>query len=90
MLHKQCQVNEGFVVIRLQIDSSAKTVFGLRRVSRRLADQPQEDIDLCTGAVHTYGRLAQCGSGLQRALIGEPPGGLKSRRLGICWAGRLS
>ena len=78
MFHQQCQVNEGFIVIRLQIHGSAKTVFGLLHVSRRLADQPQEDIGRCTGAVRAHGRLAQRGSGLQRALIGEPPRRLKS------------
>src|SRR2546430_9882251 len=89
MFHQQCQVNEGFVVIRLQIHGSAKTVFGLRRVSCRLADQPKEDIGRCTGAVRTRERLAQRGSGLQLTLIGEPPRGLECWRLGISWAGRL-
>ena len=78
MFHQQCQVNEGFVVIRLQIYSPAKTVFGLRRVSCRLADQPQEDIGLCTGAVRAHAGLAQRGSGLQLPLIGELPDGLES------------
>ena len=90
MFQQQRQVNEGFVVIRLQIQRAAKTVFGLRRVSRRLTNQPQEDIGLCTGAVHAHGRLAQRVSDLQLALIGEPPGGVESGRLGISWARQLS
>ena len=48
---KQSQVNEGFVVLRLQIHSSAKTVFGLLQISCRLTNQPQQDIGLCTGTV---------------------------------------
>ena len=49
----------------------------LVRASRRLADQSQEDIGLCTGAVRAHGRLAQRGSGLQLPLVGEPLDGLQ-------------
>jgi hypothetical protein len=61
---KKSQVNKGFVVIRLQIHSAAKAVFGLLQVPCRLTNQPQQDIGRCTGTVRPHACLTQRGSSL--------------------------
>src|SRR5262245_14243090 len=74
---KKSQVNEGFVVIWLQIHGAAKAVFSLLQIPCRLTNQPQQDIGRCTGTVRLHERLTQGGSSLQLSLISEPPGGFE-------------